>query len=239
MAEVKTVADLVRKQADALAELKAKQEQELNIALELPQDMVAPCISAGSFGMGGMYGDATLSWLDWTLQYASDGSTALDVLRRLEASGWTLADTWRAQYGRYRHGIYAMLPEVHSRETLTQSEPVGPAWIEANTFGRSVCFKAHYRTPSGRVMRVSVDVALPVYCCGEREVTKGTWRYISAGLRYPDAWRKLEGVTVREAVAWLGHSTPCQSMDGRLVFARDSDCTVSPADLLALLIGEA
>lgn len=239
MAKVETVADILRKHDEELSALKSKHEAERGIAAELPAGIVAPVLHPRTKGMSNVWGDFAVSWGSWTLEYASGGIKALDILRQLEAAGWKPAETWLAKYGNYRAGVYAFTPEVHGRDTLTSRQEAGPAWITADTFGRGCSkFHAYYSTPSGKVCEVSVEVSLPVGVWGRREESRGDWRYTSASFRYPEAWDALAGVRVLESRGFLDHSTPCKSLEGRLVFAQHGDSVPTPAQLLAVLMGE-
>lgn len=155
----------------AAAEYRAQVMQEVFPALpgSVPTPVVSNASEAGDYG--------PVVWLSFGRHYPDRTSPlgATAILAALESAGFCPMECSRVQWGAYARVIepeaYDRVPAMRRHRRLTSSTPSAPVWGEWQIGYGSIpdCWEvsAWYRAPSGRLVRVSVDAALPVFATAE------------------------------------------------------------------------
>lgn len=191
------------------------------------------------------------AWLTWSAPFYGENFTGADILRGLEAAGFTPMPATLCKWDDYRPhtepGRLDDIPEKKGRYTLTDATPIAPLWIEVNGHTGPEA-RAYYRA-GDRVYKVSVPVPAGIACVTARRIeVRGDWYYDrgSARLHFPQAWHAI-GPDNGDRVAGIAAQSRAwrdteQGISGSIYFepyTEQDAFPLTPAALLALLITKA
>lgn len=186
---------------------------DLDVLAELPEDMPAPTVS----NLHKDAGQEESAWISFSSPSHDPEGThdPAGILRTLEEAGFVSVPTTLVRWGDYRArpypGTAEDAPEKRYRETLTDLWPMCPLWVSPCQHTNPAA-RTFYRSPSGLLLMVSVDLPRVVGVHAKRVEHRGGWRFErgTAKLHHPDAWHHV--YMGDESVAGL-HAKCCAQVD--------------------------
>lgn len=189
-----TVAKTLKEIDTEITEAVRTLETRRSILLDLPPGMATPTISNTTDTPGAAEPHGWLSWRGPLRYYgAPEGPSGADMLQALEAAGWQPSPLTLCQYGTWRRsvlpGLADEVPEVRRRDTLKDTTPIAPLWIEPNQHTGPEAH-AFYRAPGGRLYRLSVAGPSGAAVYARRKEARGDWHFESGTARpvFPEWW---------------------------------------------------